>query len=197
MTSKRFAVVLAIGSVSIAQGQLRAKERFTPSAGHLTGAIVKALAERGVKVESRDVALLATVVSRNPAPALDVLSWAVVEGHAAGSEHPRSMVRVACHEAGECLPFYAVVNWADGAGVSSGAARSEIFRRGVRAGAPMVMRSGARATLLMEDGRAHVEISVVSLESGEVGKTVRVQTPDRKRTFSGEIVSASLLKGAF
>ena len=195
--SKRFAVVLAVGTVGIAQGQLGAKEWFTPSAGQLTGAIVKALAERGIKVESGDVALLTTVVSTNPAPGLDVLSLAVVDGHAAGSDHPRSMVRVACHEAGECLPFYAVVNWADGAGVGGAASRSGSFQSSVKAAAPMVMRSGARATLLMEDGRAHVQISVVSLESGAAGKIVRVQTPDGKRTFTGEIVSASLLKGAF
>jgi len=195
MTTKWVGALLAGMMVGTSQGQLRPKEWFTPSASHLTNAIVKALAERGIEVGNGDVALLTTVVSTQPAPELDVLSLTAVDGHAAGSDHPRSTVRIACHEAGECLPFYAVVNWAESARVRGSAFRSGPFQSAVAA--PMVMRAGARATLLMEDGRAHVEISVVSLEGGAAGKIVRVQTPDRKRTFSAEIVSASLLKGSF
>lgn len=197
MYRRWFAVLMLAFMGGACQAQLRAKQRFTPSASHLAGAIVKALSERGIEIKASDVALLTSVSSTSPFPALDVVSIAAVEGQTAGVDHSRSMVRVACHDSGECLPFYAVVNWGESLRVGGGAFRTGSSRSPAKAPAPMVMRSGARATLLMEDGRAHVEISVVSLESGEVGKTVRVQTPDRKRTFSGEIVSASLLKGAF
>jgi hypothetical protein len=49
----------------------------------------------------------------------------------------------------------------------------------------------------MDDDRAHIQVAVISLESGIAGHTIRVATPDHKQIYRGEIVSANLLKRSF
>ena len=61
----------------------------------------------------------------------------------------------------------------------------------------IIMRSGTRATLLMNDDRARIQISVISLENGIAGHTIRVSSLDRKQIYFAEVVSANLLKGRF
>ena len=49
----------------------------------------------------------------------------------------------------------------------------------------------------MDDARAHVELSVVSLENGAAGHKIRVATPDHKQVYLAEVVSANRLKRSF
>jgi flagella basal body P-ring formation protein FlgA len=41
-----------------------------------------------------------------------------------------------------------------------------------------------------------IEVSVVALESGGIGQSIRVATPDYKQQFHAEVVSASQLEGS-
>jgi flagella basal body P-ring formation protein FlgA len=59
------------------------------------------------------------------------------------------------------------------------------------------MRAGDRATLLMDDSRAHIQIKVISLENGMAGKWIRVSSLDHKQTYFGQVINGSLLKGTF
>ena len=59
------------------------------------------------------------------------------------------------------------------------------------------LRAGTPVTLVMEEGRIHIRLRVVSQQNGKVGENVRVSTPDRKQAFVAEIVAPNLLKGSF
>jgi flagella basal body P-ring formation protein FlgA len=59
------------------------------------------------------------------------------------------------------------------------------------------MRAGAHATLMMDDNRSHIQVTVISLENGVVGHRIRVASPDHKQVYVAEVVSSSLLKGSF
>jgi flagella basal body P-ring formation protein FlgA len=61
----------------------------------------------------------------------------------------------------------------------------------------ITMRAGARATLVMDDDRAHIQIAVISLENGIAGHWIRVASPDHKQVYVAEVVNASLLRKSF
>jgi flagella basal body P-ring formation protein FlgA len=59
------------------------------------------------------------------------------------------------------------------------------------------MPAGTHATLVIDDQRSHIQLSVISLENGIAGHRIRVASPDHKQFYVGEVVSARLLKGNF
>ncbi len=182
MTTRWPAALLATLICVPTPAQFRPQRRFALSAGFVTQAIVRALAEKGF--EARDISLLANVVATEQNPALDIQSIAPLDPH-------RSTVRLVCHTPSACLPFYAVVTLP--------ARTSSVALQHVTAlkSSSPTMRAGTHATLSLEHGSARVRMTVVSLERGSTGQTIRVATPDRKRIFSAEVVSANLLKGSF
>jgi hypothetical protein len=101
------------------------------------------------------------------------------------------LVKLACHVPGTCLPFYAIVSWRVGGAPSTAATAA------LKPNASITMRVGTHATLLMDDDRSHIQIAVVCLESGAVGRRIRVASPDHKQIYIGEVVSASLLKRSY
>jgi hypothetical protein len=178
-------------------GQSQPHQRFELTVGQ----VVQALSDNGIRTADQQVSLLAKVVATEPNPALDVLSVEPLGGRSFGaSAETRSRVRMACHVPGKCLQFYAIVKWPEGVSThgagssnSSVAPGSQILKRsGV-----FTMRSGANATLVMDDDRAHIRVSVVSLENGMAGQKIRVASPDHKQVYVAEVVSANLLKGSF
>ena len=186
MRIKRTAVLLtAMVSIS-ASAQFRPQHRFALSGGHVAQAIVKALSERGYAIDSHDVSLLVSVVATVPVPVLEIRA---VEPMDRVSE-PSSKVKVACHLPGTCVPFYALIRW-------STTPPSGMTTIPVEPRLPIVMRAGTHATLWMGDGRSQIQMSVISLEQGATGRSIRVASSDRKRTYVAEIVSPHMLKGSF
>jgi hypothetical protein len=49
----------------------------------------------------------------------------------------------------------------------------------------------------MDDGRAQIEVAVISLESGTAGHRIHVASPDHKQVYLAEVVSATLLTRSF
>jgi hypothetical protein len=186
-------------------GQTQPRPRFALTASQ----VARALSERGVQTEARQVSLLASVVATEPDPALDVLSVETL-GKAQSPEHNqiRSRVKLACRETERCLPFYAVVTWPEGtAWVVTIASSFSPVQRNSALGSPVakdssnnsevVMPVGTHAILVMDDHRAHIQLSVISLENGIAGHQIRVASADHKQFYVGEVVSANLLKGSF
>jgi hypothetical protein len=178
-------------------GQSQPRQRFDLTVRQ----VAQTLSDKGIRTTDREVSLLAKVVATEPNPALDVLSVDPLSDQSAG-EHAetRFRVRMACHLPGRCLPFYAIVKWPEGvvdyaAGSSTASIASGIQvlnRSGV-----FTIRSGDYATLVMDDERARIRVSVVSLENGMIGQKIRVASPDHKQKFVAEVVSASLLRRSF
>jgi hypothetical protein len=107
---------------------------------------------------------------------------------------------MACHLSGRCLPFYAVVRWPQKA-ADSAANSSGVFRPFgdlvLKQNGAFTIRSGAHATLVMDEERAHIEVAVISLENGMAGQKIRVASPNHKQVYVAEVVSANLLKRSF
>jgi hypothetical protein len=154
-----------------------------------------------MRIEDRQVSLLARVVATEPHPVLDILTVGPLGDRSSGKQPGgASIVKLACHNAATCLPFYVSVSWAAGplggpAGVS--AETRSAGNNLLSPKAAITMRAGTRATLLMDDDRSHIQISVISLENGIAGNKIRVASADRKQVYIAEVVSASLLKRSF
>jgi hypothetical protein len=163
--------------------------------------VAQTLSDKGIRTTEDEVSLLAKVVATEPNPALDILSVDPLADKSIDERaETRSRVRMACHLPGRCLPFYAIVKWPEGAVEHAGASSTASIASGLqtlkRSGV-FTIRSGEYATLVMDDERAHIRVSVVSLENGVIGQKIRVASPDHKQKYVAEVVSASLLKRSF
>jgi len=158
----------------------------------LPAQVAQALSNAGMDVKPEAVSFGARVVASKSNPQMNVL-----EIHSAsGSQGDRNVwVRIGCREVGVCLPFYATVAWDQPLPKTLETIRGATAAATV-IGSPPTIRCGAQATLMMENDRARLDLSVVTLESGYTGQVIRVATTDRKRTYRAEVVGATLLKGA-
>lgn len=153
--------------------------------------VARALSNNGMQTADEQVSLPAQVTANEPYPALDILSVEPVADTVSGAiTESRSSVKLACHSAGSCLPFFAMVAGRLVPGAPENAA-VVVARPGV------TIRAGEHAVLVMDDHVAHIQVAVVSLENGVTGKWIRVASPDHKQTYLGEVVSAHQLRGNF
>jgi flagella basal body P-ring formation protein FlgA len=61
----------------------------------------------------------------------------------------------------------------------------------------IIMRTGAHATLVMDDARSHIQVTVISLENGIAGHRIHVASPDHKQVYVADVVSANLVRRSF
>jgi hypothetical protein len=178
-------------------GQSKPQDRF-PLAAHL---VAQSLSVNGIQIADQQVTLLAQVVATEPNPALDILSVAPL-GDQFSSKHSEahSLVKLACHLPGRCLPFYAIVSRPEGtAGRATGSsgAPAAYGNGALKPNAEFTIKAGAHATMVMDDDRAHIQVAVITLENGITGHRIRVASPDHKQIYIAEVVSASLLRRSF
>lgn len=178
----RWAPSLLMAAIGMpGRGQSPSPDRFA-----LTPAqVARALCASGQRTSADQVSLPAHVVANDPDPVLDVLS---VDPPGKTQPTQPSRVRLACHVAAQCLPFYALV---------SGASSNPFHAAATPAKSEFTMPAGTHAILVMDDARSHIQITVISLENGMAGHRIRVSSIDHKQVYIGEVVSPSLLKGSF
>lgn len=197
MTVRWMPVLFIVGASLFGWGQSQPKQCFALTVKQ----IAQTLSDKGMQISSRQVSLLAKVVATEPDPALDVLSVEPLDDRSAGqTEESRFRVKMACHLRGKCLPFYAVVEVSEGTAgqaMNSSSAFGGLGNLVSKRNDEFTIRSGAHARLVMDDERAHIEVSVVSLENGMTGQKIRVASPDHKQVYVAEVVSANLLKRSF
>jgi hypothetical protein len=208
MTARWLPIFLMAAMSVPGWGQSPSRERFPLTERQ----VARALSERGIQTADEQVSLSARMVATEPEPILDVLSVETLgESPSAKHSQVRSRVKLACRLPGRCLPFYAIVNKPELAGdpatiasttspaVSSARVSASAAARNAQLNArsDITMRAGTRATLVMDDHRSHIQVTVITLENGIVGHRIRVASPDHKQVYFGEVVTASLLKGSF
>jgi hypothetical protein len=185
-----FVLLAVLGAARPALPQVQ--EHFAVSAAQ----VALAVSASGMPIAADHVSLLTRVVATEPEPALDVLSVETLGGGSPDPSGPRLRIKLACHVAGECLPFYAIV--------------SSPLSPTVRARAlpppsgtvwttrnQITMKAGTHATLILNDQRSQIEVAVVSLENGIAGHRIHVASLDHKQTYIAEVVNEHLLKGSF
>ena len=104
----------------------------------------------------------------------------------------RLRVRLSCASSDQCVPFLVAVHWANGDAVQTVALTSNLQPAATasRAIAPVV-HAGSPAVLLLDGDHVHIRISVICLENGTPGQTIRVETKDHSQTFSAQVQDAA------
>jgi hypothetical protein len=176
-------------------GQSQSEDHFA-----LTARLVaQTLSAAGTQTSDEQVSLLARVVATEPYPKLDILSVeALGDAQSRGDSAARSMVKLTCDLPGTCLPFYAIVTWPEEAPpVIRSEATPVVKNARAKTNDEITMRAGTHAILVMDDHRSRIQVAVISLENGVAGKWIRVASPDHKQVYTGEVVSANVLRGNF
>lgn len=153
--------------------------------------IASAIGAAGMSVSPEQVTLLSDVVATTGTPALKVESVEKWDGQ-------RTRVRLDCAKHADCLPFVVLVSGKGNAAVPPALQRAE---RPSISGAPATsssytVRAGSNAELLLEGNHVHIRLTVVCLENGTKGQTIRVASKDRKLTYKAEVIEDSTVRGS-
>ena len=154
-----------------------------------TSQIAAAINSAGMQISARQVMLLTDVVAAGDAPVLKVQSMERWGDH-------QLKVRLSCSSQAECIPFFVGVRDADlkTSQLASSDSDRSADARVKRDPKSFVVRSGTPATLLLDGQRIHIQLSVICLEGGAPGQTIRVASKDHRQTYTAEIVDGSVLK---
>jgi len=158
--------------------------------------VALAVSASGMPAGAERVSLLTRVVATEPEPVLDVLSVETLGKGPGDQASVRWRVKLACHVAGKCLPFYAIVS----SPLSTPGAANPVAALTSTAWSghsQITMKAGTHATLMIDDQRTHIQVAVVSLENGIVGHRIHVASLDHKQTYVAEVVNDRLLRGSF
>jgi hypothetical protein len=151
--------------------------------------VAAAIDGAGMQVSDAQVTLLSNIVSAAGNPALKVES---IEKWGDG----RDMVRLECANPGECLPFIVALRLSaeqqERLALSS---QLHPISFPAKPRASDAIRAGSTAVLLLDGPHVHIQLSVVCLENGSIGQSIRVATRDRRLTFMAEVLSGSTLRG--
>jgi hypothetical protein len=193
--------ILLAGAMSLhAQTQLPVVHHSALTVEQVTRSLSKAFADKGIQVTEQQVSLPTHVVILGDEAVLEVKSIEPLGHLATGTiGEVGSAVKMTCAMPSKCLPFYAIVALPAGTdlrGNTAHAVQSEAFIARKTA-SETVIKAGTPATLVMDDSVAHLKLSVVALQNGSVGQTIRVSSPDHKQNYTAEVVSANIVKGAF
>ena len=158
-----------------------------------TECIARLLRQAGIAVTAEQVSLPTPVPVRHEGTAIEILSIAAMD-------RAHSRIRLRCRETAECLPFYAVLQGTFPA-VSQRGIRQQERLPGSRevtrpaSDGPWLVRSGERATLLLEGIHVHIHLPVICLNNGRAGNMIQVATTDHKRIYRAQVSGAGLVKG--
>jgi hypothetical protein len=186
----RYLLILALTlSVAVASAAAAAQGR----AAITTAQIAAAISGAGMNISAEQVTLLSDVVAANGSPELKVQS---MEPWGDG----RIRVRLDCATHEECMPFIVAVRSSQPIPMKPASAATErsaaaIVRAGSGQGS-VAMRAGAPATLLLDKGHVHIRLTVVCLENGTPGQTIRVASKDHKQTYIGKVIDDAVLIGS-
>jgi hypothetical protein len=146
----------------------------------------------GIEVAPDQVKLLSGVVATTADPRLTVRSV-----HSWGSE--RLMARLECESREQCLPFFVGLEVVRGNGSTNATGLSKSGAEAQPSATPTakdyVLRKGSPATLQIDSDRVHIRVSVICLENGVQGQTIRVTSKDHRIVYSAQVVDGGLLQG--
>lgn len=145
--------------------------------------VAAALLQHGSPVDATQIELLGAPVSRRANPPLAVTEI--------GTSWDGAMkARLVCRDSRDCLPFYVVVKTDDRRTFEASRTLATMKEPD-----PIVLRTGASATLVIQSGRVEITLPVICLENGAIGHIIRVTNRERSQIFKAQVVSDKLLKG--
>jgi hypothetical protein len=148
--------------------------------------VAEAVRSAGTEIAPEQVQLLSNVTVRAGA----TLRVAKVVAAPSG----KLLAKVACKDPRECLPFYVLIDASkDGLrGANNPQLKNLLGKPKER---PLVAR-GQPVTLIIDRTDSRITLSVICLEGGMPGQTIRVASPDRRRIYTAEVVNGTLVRSA-
>lgn len=153
--------------------------------------VAQALAHAGIAIDSNSVSLAASVVASKANPEMDVSNLQLIRTGVGQT----LWVRLACRRSGDCLPFYASLSWNDSVLKLPIESRFVPSNLGLNSGSASTVSSGERMIMVIPSSRSRIQLSVVTLQRGNIGQIIRVATPDHKQFYQAEIIDATLVRG--
>jgi hypothetical protein len=198
MVMKPAVAILMIAMTSPILSQQQRQIRYELAEEQIVAAVRLELIKGGVEVMDDEISLPARIVATEPAPMFEINSVEKVSGYGfEGRTVTRSKIKLSCRVTAACLPFYAIVSWKGTARELSAKKFMPSNLEVLEPKSKVTMAAGTPATLVMGDENMHIQLKVVSLESGARGELIRVASPDHKTIYVAEIVSANLVRGKF
>jgi hypothetical protein len=155
-----------------------------------TEQVAAAVTSSGMQVSPDQVALLTSAVAVVEAPGLRVQS---IE-HASGQ---RTLARMECLDAQQCLPFVVALHPSQIALANAGSGAAAQLAPPVSQArpSPIAVRAGSPTTLLLDGAHVHISLSVICLENGAPGQTVRATDRDRRQFYTARVAQNGTLEG--
>jgi hypothetical protein len=151
-----------------------------------TDRIAAAVSSSGMQVSPAQVTLLTTVVANIAEPVLKVMSIDRSRGQ-------RTVARLECANAEQCVPFMVTLHMdADSAATMPNRSATPVSQ-----GRPAIpaVRAGSPATLRLEGTHVHISLSVICLENGVTGQTIRAASRDHRQMYTVQVLRDGTLEG--
>jgi hypothetical protein len=188
--------------LAISSSAQAVSNRFAIEASQVT----RAMEVASLPVDGVDVKMAAPFTSSIANAQVKVESVSAIGAHAV-------RMRLSCIDRAQCLPFFAVATFSDAIDATKlhGVKTSQIVGRqsstianqadakvkSAAANDTVSVRSGAPATLELDEDRIHIRLEVICLQGGAPGSRVRASSLDHKQIYVAQVVSPTLLKGEF
>ncbi|HEX4036800.1 MAG TPA: hypothetical protein VHX37_01965 [Acidobacteriaceae bacterium] len=185
---KQFWLVLFLTIVVAAPLPLMAA---TARAAITPAEIAAAVNRFGIPIAPEQVFLLSNVQAVVTHPQLRVESVQRWNGQ-------RVIVRLSCANAGECVPFFAELRL-NPEGQTQIAAQANPELPASDLGHPVprgpLVHAGMPATLYLDGDHVHIRLTVICLQNGTAGQTVRATDKERRIVYTALVADSGLLKG--
>ncbi|MBI3476211.1 MAG: flagella basal body P-ring formation protein FlgA [Acidobacteria bacterium] len=184
---------LAIGICLLLGGSYSLRASTSMSSMLTARPIVEALHNAGVEAKAGEIEFVGSVPASDTDAVLRVTGWRKLNTGTV-------WVRLVCRRAQDCLPFFILLHPAEKGIVPSfsilpdSKTQSGSIRKTL---SPSLIRAGSRATLLLKSGPASIRTSVICLESGERGASIRVRNVATKRILAAQIVGRGLVEARY
>ena len=144
--------------------------------------VAAALNQHGMTVSVDQLTLLSNAVANTENPDLKVQAIERLDDR-------RAAVRLECASQQQCLPFVVTVR------LDPGAQQIPEATAGNRPKA-IAVHDGSMAALHLDGAHVHIALTVICLENGSIGQTIRATSIDRHKVFMARVANNGLLEGS-
>ena len=151
--------------------------------------VALAVTNRGMQVSPDRVVLLTEVVASVATPELRVKSIDRM-GPA------RAIARLECADSEQCLPFVVAIRLTQDNSRNFVSTASTFPAANARTkAAPIVVRAGSPALLLLNGAHVQISLGVICLDNGAPGQIVHATDRDRRQVYTARVTEDGILEG--
>jgi len=165
--------------------------RASDARSAITSAEIAAAVNRfGIPAAPQQIVLLSNIAATSRAPQLQVESvqrW----------NNGQLMVRLSCADTAECVPFFAELrlNPQTQTQVLAQANPAPVAVNLQRSSRVPLVRANLPATLYLDGDHVHIRLTVICMQNGTLGQTIRASDKDRKIYYTAQVADNGVLKG--